>query len=257
MRRSPPSRRPGGALRPKPAWCGSRAGPSRWAANRASPTSVRPIPSPSSRSGSTGAASPCPNSPAYLETLRLHLEARGPAPVRWDDRDARIHKLDGRWRADAGFADHPANEMRWYGAARLLRVAGQAAADRAEREFAARGRRAGTYPWAKRRRIRRAPAMASGWTQPVPPDHWPAARRPTACSTSPATCRMDLEHRARLSLPADDGREDPDKLADRPARRRRRHRTDTLRGSWRGKSVSRGARRRSPQHRLPLRQDAE
>jgi iron(II)-dependent oxidoreductase len=53
---------------------------------------------------------------AFLQRLGGTTNARGQHLFDWDDRDARLRKVKGAWRADPGHERHPANEMTWYGA---------------------------------------------------------------------------------------------------------------------------------------------
>jgi len=58
--------------------------------------------------------------------------ARGPHGEKYydiEDNDARVHRRDGKWLADAGHERHPVVEASWDGA-RVLRVGRQALADR-------------------------------------------------------------------------------------------------------------------------------
>ena len=43
----------------------------------------------------------------------------------WDDGDARIRRVDGAWRADPGFEDHPVVEASWLGALAYCRSLGK------------------------------------------------------------------------------------------------------------------------------------
>ena len=181
---------------------------------------------------------------AFLEKLGATSNARGQHLFDFDDTDARIHKVQGRWRADPGFENHPANEMSWYGARDYCSALDKRLPTEAEREFAARGAQGRTYPWGE------APPDASrarfgiGWTKTVPVGSLPQGATPEGV--------LDLagnvhEWTASIMRPypyrADDGREEGDALADRVVRGGAADTgPDTLRASWRGASVSRGAR---------------
>ena len=180
----------------------------------------------------------------FLNKLGATSNARGQHLFDFDDTDARIHKVQGHWRADPDFDNHPANEMSWYGARDYCAALGKRLPSEAEREFAARGAQGRSYPWGE------APPDASrarygiGWTKTVPVGSFPQGATPDGV--------LDLagnvhEWTASIMRPypygADDGREESDALADRVVRGGAADTgPDTLRASWRGASVSRGAR---------------
>ena len=180
---------------------------------------------------------------AFLERLGATSNARGQHPFDWDDDDARLRKSQGRWRADAGFEQHPAVEMTWYGARDYCRSQGKRLPTEAEREFAARGPQGRAYPWGETPPDPTRARFGAGWGKTVPAGSFPAGATPEGI--------LDLsgnvhEWTASIALPypyrADDGREDADRLADRVTRGGAADTgPDTLRTTWRGANVSRRA----------------
>jgi iron(II)-dependent oxidoreductase len=180
---------------------------------------------------------------AFLEKLGGTSNSRGQHLFDWDDGDARIHKVAGRWQADKGFEDHPANEMSWYGARDYCAALGRRLPTEAEREFAARGPQGRTYPWGEDPPDPIRARYGAGWNETIPVGSLPAGATPEGV--------LDLagnvhEWTSSVALPypyrADDGREDPDRLADRVVRGGAADTGPaTLRSAWRGASVSRGA----------------
>ena len=180
---------------------------------------------------------------AFLERLGQTSNARGQHLFDWDDEDARIHKVQGHWRADPGFEQHPANEMTWYGARDYCTALGKRLPTEAEREFVARGPHGRTYPWGEAPPDPTRARFGVGWIKTVPVGSLPKGATPKGV--------LDLagnvhEWTSSIAQPypyrADDGREDPDRVADRVVRGGAADTgPETLRSAWRGASVSRRA----------------
>jgi formylglycine-generating enzyme required for sulfatase activity len=181
---------------------------------------------------------------AFLEKLGGTSNARGQHLFDWDDGDARLRKVQGRWRADPGFERHPANEMTWFGARDYCASLGKRLPTEAEREFAARGTQGRTYPWGEAPPDATRARYGVGWIMTVPVGSYPAGATPESVFDLAGNIN---EWTSTIMRPypygADDGREQPDILADRVVRGGAADTgPDTLRGSWRGASVSRAAR---------------
>jgi formylglycine-generating enzyme required for sulfatase activity len=160
-----------------------------------------------------------------------------------DDDDARIHQRQGRWRADPAHEQHPAIEMTWFGARDYCRSLGKRLPTEAEREYAARGLEGRIFPWGNDLPSRTRAHYGAGWGKTRPVGSLPEGATPEGV--------LDLagnvhEWTSSIALPypyrADDGREDPDRVADRVTRGGAADTgPDTLRASWRGATVSRRA----------------
>ena len=95
-----------------------------------------------------------------------------------DDNDARIHRVNGRWRADAGFERHPVNEVPWAGARDYCAWKNKRLPSEAEWEKAARGTDGRRYPWGNAAPDATRAKFASGWNTSAAVDAYPAGASP-------------------------------------------------------------------------------
>ncbi len=117
---------------------------------------------------------------AFLESVTLEGERNGKAYRRYDhdDSDARIHRVEGRWRADPGFERHPVNEVPWLGARDYCAWRGKRLPTEAEWEKAARGTDSRRYPWGMAAPSADKARFDARWNQSAPVDAHPAGASP-------------------------------------------------------------------------------
>lgn len=181
---------------------------------------------------------------AFLNAVGGFHNAQGRRIYDADDGDARIHRRDGRWRADAGHAAQPVNEATWFGARDYCARRGARLPTEAEWERAARGVEGRRYPWGDAPPDATRARFGIGWMKTLPVGSLPAGATPEGVLNLAGNVH---EWTSSLYLPypysATDGREDHDSEAPRVTRGGAADSdADSLTTTWRGADVSRGPR---------------
>ena len=116
----------------------------------------------------------------FARFLERHgaIDAHGRRYFDWDDNDARIHRIDGVWRADKGFEDHPVVEASWLGALAYCQSLAKRLPTEAEWEKAARGTDARRYPWGDAMPTAAHARFSGGWNDTVPVTNYAAHPSP-------------------------------------------------------------------------------
>jgi formylglycine-generating enzyme required for sulfatase activity len=111
----------------------------------------------------------------FLTALDLR-NARGEKRYDEDDNDARIHRVNDRWRADLGYENHPVVEPSWVGARDYCVWLGKNLPTEAQWEKAARGTDARPYPWGTDLPNENRARFSAGYNQTTRVDAFPDGR---------------------------------------------------------------------------------
>ncbi|HYF19265.1 MAG TPA: SUMF1/EgtB/PvdO family nonheme iron enzyme [Ramlibacter sp.] len=160
----------------------------------------------------------------------------------WDDNDARIHRVDGRWRADPGHEDHPAVEASWHGAVAYCGWLGKRLPTEAEWEKAARGTDRRPYPWGEAAPTAAHARFGAGWNQTAPAGAFAAGASPYGVQGMAGNAWQWVSSAYRpYPYSATDGREDLEADVVRGTRGGGHDAAPAqLRTTERGRTVSRG-----------------
>jgi iron(II)-dependent oxidoreductase len=153
------------------------------------------------------------------------LDAHGPRGAKGeryfddDDPDARIHRVQGRWRADSPYEDHPVIEVSWRGAREYCARLGKRLPTEAEWEKAARGIDGRRYPWGNAAPDATRARFGAGYNATAPVASHPRGASPYGVLDMAGNVWQWTSSLYRpYPYRAGDGREDPASLGPRATR---------------------------------------
>jgi len=139
--------------------------------------------------------------------------------IEMDDTDARIGTMDGHFTPEPGFANHPASESTWQGAAAFCTWRGARLPTEAEWEATARGKEGRAYPWGEVPPTPERAVFGRGRGETDPVGSHPKGATPEGVSDLAGN---EAEWASSLFKPypydAADGREDPKAPGERVTR---------------------------------------
>jgi iron(II)-dependent oxidoreductase len=181
---------------------------------------------------------------AEFLNVRGHSTAKGERFYDYDDGDARIHPVNGKYVADKGYENHPVVEPSWLGAREYCAWRGKRLPSEAEWEKAARGTDARRYPWGNEIPTRTRAQFGARFNDTAPVENFNAGASPYGVLGMAGNAWHWVSSAYRpYPYRADDGRED---LAPGPVRSTRGgghdSPADEITTTQRGRNLSRNPR---------------